>query len=96
MWNIILSKLDGNVIRKNVDNQPKESGIYVCTCVRKIEGEIYKYLRSMEYHKNRNCWTDIGSVNSISHNILAWTDEIPICDFEDFDYIVGELVEKEV
>jgi len=94
MWNIILSKESENVIYKNITNQPKESGIYLCTCVRKIDGKLYRYLRTMEYHKKDNHWTDIGSNSGCSHNILAWTDEIKPCEVDNFEYIVGELVEK--
>ena len=49
----------------------------------------------MEYDANKNYWHDCGNKSGISHNILAWTDKINVCDFNDFNYIAGGyFVEK--
>lgn len=95
IWNVILYKLDGNTLI-NSENNPTESGRYLCTCVRKLpEEELQRYLQVMEYDASRNYWHDCGNKSGISHNILAWTDKIKPCDFADFDYIAGGyFVEK--
>lgn len=96
MWNIILNKLENDNIITNIENQPKNSGNYLCTCVKKLlDGTYHKYLQIMAYDKSRNTWHDVDHKYDISHNILAWTDSISVCDTE-FDYLVGGvLVEKE-
>ena len=95
MWNVILSTITENKVLNNAENQPKKSGNYLCTCVkRSLDGKYYRYLQTMAYDKERNTWHDIGHNYGISHNILAWTDKVPLCDAE-FDYIAGGiLVEK--
>ena len=96
IWNVVLYKVDGDRLVRS-ENNPKESGRYLCTCVRMWQGEEQgRYLQVMEYDANKNHWHDCGNKNGISHGILAWTDKVIPCDFKDFDYVAGGcLIEKE-
>lgn len=38
IWNVVLQMLDGNTIVGS-DNNPSESGKYLCTCVTMWQGE---------------------------------------------------------
>ena len=88
IWNVILSSIEDNKIKPSKNN-PKVSGKYLCTCVLMWQGEKHKYLQMMEYNADKNYWHDCGNKNGISHNILAWTDNIKPCEFDDFEYIAG-------
>lgn len=98
MWNVILYGLKENKLIESRNN-PKESGRYLCTCVRKVIGseKIERYLQVMQYNAEHKCWHDCDyNINVLSHNILAWTDEIKVCDFENFELLPGGyLIEKE-
>ena len=95
IWNVILCTLNGNTIVSSTNN-PKESGRYLCTCVRFLEGkEVSRYLQIMEYDSKKNHWHDCGYPSGISHNILAWTDKIIPCDFVDFEYMTGGYFTKQ-
>lgn len=96
IWNVILYKLNENQL-VSPKNNPTKSGRYLCTCVRKLDtGEIVRYLQIMEYNVKKNYWHDLGNSSGISHNILAWTDKVSPCDFENYDYSVGGyFVEKQ-
>lgn len=95
IWNVILHKLDGNKLL-NPENNPSESGKYLCTCVRFWDGkEVLRYLQIMYYDAKKNYWHDENNASGISHNVLAWTDKIKPCEFLDFHYVVGgNFVEK--
>ena len=89
MWNLLLHKLNGNELVAPTNN-PTKSGRYLCTCVQYWQGEeISRYLQIMEFDAPNNHWHDCGNKSGISHNILAWTDKVDVCDFNDFDYICG-------
>lgn len=89
IWNILLCKAENNKIIKP-DNNPEKSGRYLCTCVQFFNGEeINRYLQVMNYDADRHCWHDCGTKYGISHNILAWTEDVPVCNFKDFEYKVG-------
>ena len=96
IWNVILHKLDGNQL-VSPENNPTESGRYLCTCVQKWNGEeVARYLQIMEYDVKKNHWHDCGNPSGISHSILAWTDKIKPCEFTDYEYLVGGyFVEKQ-
>ena len=89
IWNIILYKEDDDkLVRSN--NNPKNSGTYLCTCVNFWQGkEVSRYLQMMHYNAEKNHWHDCGNASGISHNILAWTDKINPCDFTNFEYSIG-------
>ena len=90
IWNVILHNVDENNQLVNPQNNPKESGRYLCTCVNFYYGEEQnRYLQVMEYDVKKNYWHDCGHANGISHNILAWTDKISPCLFTDFTYLAG-------
>lgn len=95
IWNIILHKLDGNTL-VSPENNPTESGRYLCTCIKRWQGEeVARYLQIMEYDAPNHHWHDCGNASGISHNILAWTDKIQPCEFTDYDYLIGGyFVEK--
>lgn len=93
-WNIILNKMENNHIFDS-ENNPKESGTYLCTCVQFWqEKEIRRYLQIMTYEKENNYWHDCDNKYGISHTILAWTKDVSLCDFQNFDYYCGILLEK--
>ena len=94
IWNVLLSTIDNNKIIPSKNN-PKVSGKYLCTCVLMWQGEKHKYLQIMEYDANKNYWHDCGNKSGISHNILAWTDDIKPCEFDDFEYITGGFFKEE-
>lgn len=91
MWNILLSDIKSETIVPSKNNiNPTKSGQYLCTCVHFWNNkEIKRYLQMMEYDQKTNHWSDCNSKNHISHNILAWTDDVNVCDFNDFEYIIG-------
>lgn len=94
MWNVILSRVENNVIKQS-ENNPTKSGRYVCTCVIcREKKEYHRYLQMMEYDAKSSHWHDIGNNNAISHLILAWTDCIEVCDFMDFEYHSGGYLTK--
>ena len=95
IWNVLIGKLENNKIIES-NNNPKKSGRYLCTCISYLNREEQsRYLQIMEYDANKNYWHDCGNKSGISHNILAWTDKINVCDFNDFNYIAGGyFVEK--
>lgn len=97
MWNVILYGLNENQLVETKNN-PTESGRYLCTCVRKnmTTEEIERYLQVMQYNAEQKCWHDCDyNTNVFSHNILAWTDVIEPCDFDNFELLPGGyLVEK--
>ena len=94
MWNIILNTLENNKTISSKNN-PSKDGHYLCTCISKIPNstKYYRYLRIMEYKKNKDYWHDIGNEYGISHTILAWKEQKP-CTFKDFKYDEGILFEK--
>jgi hypothetical protein len=88
-WIILLCEIENNTI-KPIGKNPKESGNYLCTCVRMWDNkEVARYLQIMTFDVNKNHWHDIGNPSGISHNILAWTESIKPCDFENFTYLGG-------
>lgn len=92
MWNVILHKEveDNKVV--NPENNPTESGNYLCTCIRMLDGKEYgRYLQIMRYDKKVNDWFDTNWSHGISHNIIAWTDKIKPCDFQDYRYLGGGI-----
>lgn len=94
IWNILLCEAESNKII-GPDNNPKKSGRYLCTCVQFTNGEeINRYLQVMDYDANRNCWHDCGTKHGITHNILAWTENVPVCSFQDYEYEVGGCLMK--
>lgn len=98
IWNIILHKKDKESTNKLItpNNNPTESGRYLCTCVQYWnDEEIRRYLQIMEYDAKKRNWHDCGNQSGISHNILAWTNEVPICAFDNYNYIIGgHFIEK--
>lgn len=90
IWNVVLSYLDGDIIKPDKNLNPTHSGEYLCTCLSKVpyEDKYIRYLRVMEYDEENNYWHDIGKKHAVSHNVLAWTD-IDLCEFSDFSYICG-------
>lgn len=93
-WNIVLYTENENKLEVPKNN-PKKSGKYLCTCVRYWRGiEIERYLQIMEYDALRNTWHDCNNPCGISHTILAWTNDIILCDFQNFKYVDGFLVER--
>lgn len=94
-WNIILHHLNDENVFVPDDNQPKESGRYLCTCVSFYDGEeTGRYLEILRYDAERKYWHDIGNPYGISHNILAWTEGIDICDFDNYEKYGNILIEK--
>lgn len=92
-WHIVLSTLNGNRIIPS-ENNPKESGEYLCTCISMSGGLEHRYLKTMEYDENMKRWHDVGNKNGISHLILAWKKET-VCTFSNFEYKAGVLLEKD-
>lgn len=91
-WNIVLYQTEGNHLKLNREEQPKESGDYLCTCIVCRTGYPYnRYLQVMHYDADRNYWHDRWHENSISHTILAWT-ECETCDFSEFEVVGGYLL----
>ena len=98
IWNILLHKEDKDNEYKLIapTNNPKKSGKYLCTCINYWKGEeVLRYLQIMYYDAKKNYWHDEYNASGISHNILAWTDEVDVCSFNNFNYVVGgHFVEK--
>lgn len=89
IWNVILYELDGNKLIEPKNN-PLKSGKYLCTCVNFWHNEeVARYLQIMYYDASKKYWHDCENSNGISHNIIAWTDKIPVCDFDDCRYLAG-------
>lgn len=79
----------------NQKNNPLKSGKYLCTCVNFCgDRECARYLQIMYYDKETNDWNDCDNTHKISHNIIAWTDKISVCDFHDYDYLAGGIFIK--
>lgn len=95
-WHVVLQSVDKeNKIRPSKCN-PKKSGVYLCTCIQYWQGkECYRYLQPMEYDAEHKHWHDKGNKSAISHTVLAWTTDVPVCNFTDFDYLCGILLEKQ-
>jgi hypothetical protein len=95
MWNVILSRVENNVIKPS-QNNPGISGRYLCTCVQFYRGKEYnRYLQMMEYNAEKQYWHDPGKENAVSHVILAWTEDICPCDYNDFRYNTGGYLTAE-
>lgn len=94
-WHVVLQQVDKDNNIKPSKCNPKTSGEYLCTCIQFWQGkEYYRYLRTMEYDAIHKHWHDIGNPNGVSHVVLAWTNDVSVCDFKDFDYLCGILLEK--
>lgn len=86
VWNVMLTGPNG----EKSENTPAASGKYLCTCVQYYDGkETNRYLKMMEYNKDRNYWHDSGHPGAISHYVLAWTNKIIPCQFNDYNYEIG-------
>ena len=91
VWNVALQKVEGNIIVGS-DNNPSESGYYLCTCISMWRcKENRRYLNMMYYDAERNCWRDFKNQSGVSHNVLAWTDKIKPCEFTNYHYIAGGI-----
>lgn len=78
-WNIVYCTIDENNTLKYDCVLPKESGEYLCTCVRCCDDkEINRYLKVLYFDKNKPCWKDSVNALSCSHNIVAWSYEKPM------------------
>lgn len=91
-WRVIYSELDGNTIMPSKNN-PKKSGIYLCTCIIKNTVKEHRYLWMMEYNADKKYWHDVGKENAISHTILAWTD-VDMCLANDFELSHGYIMKR--
>jgi hypothetical protein len=61
-----------------LEENPAESGEYVCTCVSMWNGQfVNRYIRVMVYNADDERWHDLGHERGISHSIIGWT-EIPL------------------
>lgn len=97
IWNVVLyEKSNDGLLRINPEDNPKQSGEYLCTCVQYWAGlEVERYLQIMSYDAEKNCWYDRKHKGSLSHTILAWTDKVEVCNFKDFEYAgSGALIKK--
>ena len=85
---------ENNVLQPNPNN-PKLSGEYVCTCVKHVGEELYYYMRVMAFDVEKQYWHDIGNPSSISHCIIAYAEDMPLCTSTNFIYKAGEAyIEK--
>lgn len=83
VWHLVLYKIGKDDMLKGPTDNPKKSGVYLCTCVIIYQGKVLKrYLQTMEYNKEKNYWHDVGKEHAISHNVLAWTNKIQPCKAE--------------
>lgn len=88
-WKVIRHKLKGTKVELP-NNNPKNSGYYLCTCVYVMEKKIVeRYLQVMYYDETKNCWRDRKNSSGISHTILAWRDDIKPCKVTNVEYIGG-------
>lgn len=94
IWHPIPSTLKRNKVVSS-SNQPKESGNYLCTCVRwDSGGNKTKYISIVHYDKARNCWHDIDNAFGRSHSVLAWAEGVEVCDFDNFEYHCGHILSR--
>lgn len=87
-WHLVLHHVLDNVIVPIGDDNPPSKGKYLCTCVQHLnKEEVFRYLRIMEWDGVK--WHNLGTPHGISHAVLAWTDDISVCDFSDYNYMTG-------
>ncbi len=94
VWHLVLYEIGKDNMLKGPTDNPKKSGVYLCTCIIIYQGNVLKrYLQTMEYNKEKNYWHDVGKERAISHNVLAWTNKIQPCKAE-IDYLGGGCFTK--
>lgn len=91
IWHIVPSRLiNGKIVPS--PNNPRRSGLYLCTCYIKHEGKAARFLEIKQYDLLKGEWHDPGNSGHLTGAVLAWT-EIETCDYRYFDYVLGAILE---
>lgn len=70
-WNIVLVRTV-DYTWQHLPHEPKQSGIYVCTCILTLHDAETRYLQVMQYDAEKKYWHDPGKEHATSHRVIAW------------------------
>lgn len=70
-WNIVLIRTLRHTWQ-HLPNDPKQSGMYVCTCILTLHDAETRYIQVMQYDAEKKYWHDPGKEHATSHHVVAW------------------------
>ena len=70
-WNIVLIRTLSHTWQ-HLPKNPKQSGIYVCTCILTLHDAETRYIQVMQYDAEKKYWHDPGKEHATSHCVVAW------------------------
>ena len=70
-WNIVLIRTLRHTWQ-HLPNDPKQSGMYVCTCILTLHDVETRYIQVMQYDAEKKYWHDPGKEHATSHHVVAW------------------------